>query len=67
MRPEYSFVGGERGKYAKRYAKGTNLVAIDPDVLEHFQDAGSINDVLRATIEMASKVRNAGSASQSKK
>jgi hypothetical protein len=32
MREEYDFKGGVRGKYAKAYAEGTNLVPIDPEV-----------------------------------
>ena len=30
MLPEYNFTKGVRGKYAKRYAEGTNIVMIDP-------------------------------------
>jgi hypothetical protein len=29
MRPEYVFRGGVRGKYAKRFAQGTNVVLRD--------------------------------------
>jgi hypothetical protein len=32
MRDEYDFRGGVRGKYAGRYAAGTNVVVLDPDV-----------------------------------
>jgi hypothetical protein len=31
MLEEYDFRGGVRGKYAGRYAEGTNVVVIDPD------------------------------------
>jgi len=31
---EYDFSGGVRGKYASRYAEGSNVVVIDPDVAE---------------------------------
>ena len=48
LRPEYDFRGGERGKYAARYAAGTNLVRLDPDVAEAFPDATAVNDALRA-------------------
>jgi hypothetical protein len=34
MLEEYDFSGGVRGKYAKRYAAGTNVVVIDPDVAQ---------------------------------
>lgn len=37
LEPEYDFSKGIRGKYAKRFASGTNLVALDPDVSKKFQ------------------------------
>jgi hypothetical protein len=46
--PEYSLKGAVRGKYAKRYAEGTNLVPLDPDVLAVFPDAAAVNSALRA-------------------
>ncbi len=36
MRDEYDFSGGVRGKYAARYAQGTNIVVLDRDVAEIF-------------------------------
>lgn len=47
MRPEYDFRGGVRGKYARRYAEGTNVVVLDPDVAAAFPDAASVNRALR--------------------
>ena len=47
MLEEYDFSNGVRGKYAKRYAEGTNVVLIDPDVAEFFPDHDSVNDALR--------------------
>lgn len=47
MRPEYDFRGGVRGKYAKRYAEGTNVVVLDPDVAAAFPDSASVNRALR--------------------
>ena len=32
MREEYDFSGGVRGKYAKRYAEGTNVVILNPEL-----------------------------------
>ena len=32
MRPEYDFSHGVRGKYAKKYEQGSNIVLLDPDV-----------------------------------
>ena len=48
MLPEYSLKGGVRGKYADRYAHGTNLVRLDPDVVEVFPDSDAVNRALRA-------------------
>jgi len=48
MRPEYDFTGAVRGATVERYRKGNNLFAIDPDVLDVFPDAASVNDALRA-------------------
>lgn len=48
MQPEYDFSGGTRGKYAARYAQGTNVVMLDPDVAEAFPNAEAVNSSLRA-------------------
>jgi len=48
MLPEYDFSGGVRGKYAGRFAKGTIMVVLDPDVAEIFPDPRSVNKALRA-------------------
>jgi hypothetical protein len=37
MLPEYDFSQGVRGKYAKRYREGCNVVVIEPDVAKHSQ------------------------------
>jgi len=47
MRPEYDFSGAERGKYAARFAEGSNVVVLDPDVAAAFPDAESVNEALR--------------------
>ena len=48
MLPEYDFSGGVRGKDAGRFAKGTIMVVLDPDVAELFPDPKSVNKALRA-------------------
>ena len=48
MLPEYDFSGGVRGKYAGRFAEGTIMVVLDPDVAELFPDPESVNNALRA-------------------
>ncbi len=56
LRPEYDFSklkGGVRGKYAKRFHAGTNLVRLEPDVARAFSDDASVNDALRSLIKLA--------------
>ncbi len=48
LRAEYDFSGGVRGKHAARYAEGTNVVLLDPDVAEAFPNPATVNEVLRA-------------------
>ncbi len=45
---EYDFSSGVRGKYAKRYAQGTNVVLLEPDVAKVFPTAEAVNESLRA-------------------
>ena len=52
MRPEYDFSGGVRGVTAARYAKGTNVVVVDPEVLDVFPDGPAVNEALRALAPM---------------
>jgi len=59
MLPEYDFSKGVRGKYAKRYAEGTNIVLLEPDVAKVFKNAESVNSALRGLIEVAGKVAEA--------
>ena len=48
MRGEYGFSRGIRGKYARRYALGTNVVVLEADVAKVFPNAEAVNDSLRA-------------------
>ena len=48
MRDEYDFSEAQRGVTATRYAKGANVVVIDPEVLDVFPDGNAINEALRA-------------------
>ena len=58
MLEEYDFSKGIKGKYAKRYAEGTNVVLIDPDVAEFFPDQDTVNDALRSLIRIIKKRQN---------
>ena len=59
MRPEYDFSGGVRGKHAARYAKGTNIIVLDPDVAKVFPDSASVNEALRALLPIMGRRRRA--------
>ncbi len=48
LRREYDFGKARRGITAARYRGGANVVVIDPDVLDVFPDAASVNEALRA-------------------
>lgn len=50
MLEEYDFSGGVRGKYAARFARGSHVVVIDPDVAQVFSDSESVNRALRALV-----------------
>ena len=52
MRPEYDFSKGVRGKHAARYAAGTNVVVLDPDVAAEFRTPEDVNETLRAVAEI---------------
>lgn len=58
MRDHYDFRGGVRGKYAARYAEGTNVVLLDADVAAVFHDSESVNRALRVLIDAARRQIN---------
>lgn len=57
LRPEYDMKqllkGAVRGKYAKRYAEGTNLVLLAPDVAEAFPNTEAVNEALRLVMRLS--------------
>ena len=46
--PEYDFSRARPNKYAARYAKGSIVVTLDPDVAAMFPGSREANDALRA-------------------
>jgi hypothetical protein len=52
MKKEYDFNKGVRGKYAKRYKAGTNIVLLEPDVAKVFKTPRSVNQALRSLSEI---------------
>ena len=57
MLDEYDFSKGVRGKYARRFEEGSNVVVLSPDVAEVFTDSESVNEALRTLIKVAKKAR----------
>ena len=53
MREEYDFSDAVRGKYAGRFAEGSNVIVLDPDVAEVFSDAAAVNGALRLLAKSA--------------
>lgn len=52
MLEEYDFSNAVQGKYAKRYAQGTNVIVIEPDVAKIFPDHDSVNQALRSLADI---------------
>ena len=51
LRPEYPVElirSGIRGKYARRYKEGSNIVVIDPDLSDAFPNSEAVNEALRS-------------------
>jgi len=58
MLEEYDFSNGIRGKYAKAYKEGVNIVKLDNDVMKFFPDAKSVNEALRTLIKLMGNGQN---------
>jgi hypothetical protein len=50
--PEYDFSKGVRGKYAGRFASGSNVAVIDKDLVAIFPDSEAINRTLRLVAKL---------------
>jgi hypothetical protein len=60
MRAEYRLeeIGSTvRGKYLRRYAKGTNVVLLDDRVAEAFPNAEAVNEALLGLLALAEKAK----------
>jgi hypothetical protein len=62
MRKECDFSGGIRGKYAKRFSQGSNIVVLDPSVARVFTDSDSVNQALKALSEIFQRQKKKASA-----
>ncbi|HOC20351.1 MAG TPA: hypothetical protein PKL16_02485 [Anaerolineae bacterium] len=62
MLDDYDFSQGVRGKYVERFAQGSNVVVLSPDIAEIFPDSESVNNALRLLVEIAGKSTRVASA-----
>ena len=63
MRSEYDFrstKGGVRGKYVERVRERTNIVVIEPAVLDAFPTERAVNEALKGVLNTARAVRDTG-------
>ena len=61
MRAEYDFSHAVRAKYAKRFAAGSNVVVLEPDVASAYPTAKAVNAALRRALGSPPTKRGAGS------
>ena len=54
MKKDYDFSNGIRGKYAKQYKDGLNIIKIGRDISKIFPDTKSVNEALRTLIHLMS-------------
>ena len=59
MRAEYDFSNGVRGKYAKAFARGSNVIVLEPDLVAEFPSASAVNRALRAYLKGRTEGRTA--------
>ena len=59
MLAEYDFSRGTRGKYARRYSKGSNVVMLEPDVAKAFPNAEAVNRSLRGLAQIIRQRKSA--------
>lgn len=63
LRPSYrreDLGKGMRGKYFRKYADGTNLVLVSPDLAKAFPTSESVNSALRSLLDVAERVNTHG-------
>lgn len=53
--PEYDFSNSRSNQYASRYAAGSTVVVLEPDVAAIFPNATEVNEALRALAGIVQK------------
>lgn len=56
--PEYDFSRASRNKYASRYAAGSTVIVLEPDVAAAFPNPAEANEALRALAGIIQKHRS---------
>lgn len=64
MLDDYDFSQGVRGKYVQRFAQGSNVIVLSPDLVEMFPDSEAVNNALRLLVDIANKSVGAPMAKQ---
>jgi hypothetical protein len=59
IRADYDFSRGVRGKHARRFAQGANVVVLEPDVAKAFPNSAAVNEALRALAGIIRRQRKA--------
>lgn len=62
VQKDYDFSKGTRGKYARSYAQGTNVVVLDADVARAFPTPEAVNSSLRALADIIRSRKPAAAA-----
>ena len=58
MLEEYDFSNGIRGKYAAKFEQGTNIIMLEPELMEYFSDSASVNEALKSLANLMKKYKN---------
>lgn len=66
MRAEYDFSKGVRNPYAARFAKGSNLVLIEPELFKAFPSEEAVNQALRILLKAGAQAVKGKAQKQAK-
>ena len=64
MRPEYDFSHARRRVHHDTYRAGTNVVFLEPDLVDAFPDSDSVNHALRLLVRLSRSKAVAGAKSR---
>ncbi len=53
MRAQYSFKGGQRGRYAHLFPQEPSFIVLSPDMAAVFPNSDAVNDALRTLVKAA--------------